>query len=190
MRKIFANILLISAFVMVGNITNSCSKVEDLIDNISIPIPFSVPVNLDVTVPLAIANTTDDVKSPEIPINLDLDAQIKGKYPSLSINNLKSVKLDLFTINYVSSEKNTKLNVIKNASILIKAPNMPEKVIAKSENNTSETSINFTPVADLQLLDYLKTNQNSIFLVVQGREIALDVMKLKINASFKLEVGL
>ncbi len=190
MRKIFTNILLISSFLIGGNIANSCSKVEDLIDNISVPIPFSIPVNLDVTVPLIITNTTDYVRSPEVPVNLDLDAQIKEKYPSLSINNLKSVKLDLFTINYDSSEHNTKLNVIKNARILIKAPNMEAKVIAESLNNTSETTINFTPVANLQLLDYLKTNQNSIILEIQGQEIATDIMKLKIKAAFKLEVGL
>lgn len=190
MKKIFTNILLISAFLIAGSITNSCSKVEDLIDNISVPIPFSVPVNLEITVPLVIPNTTEDVRSPEIPINLDLDAQIKEKYPSLSINNLKSVKLNLFNITYVSSDNKTKLNVIKNAKILIKAPNMDAKIIAESVNNTSETTINFTPVTDLQLLNYLKTNQNSIIWEVLGRAEALDVMKLKINASFKLEVGL
>ncbi len=181
---------MVSAFLVAGSLMNSCSKVDDLIDNISIPIPFAVPVSFEATVPLAIANTTDPVRTPEIPLNLDLDAKIKEQYPSLSINNLKSVKLNLFTIDYISSENNTKLDVIKDATILIKAPNMDAKVIATATDNISETSISFTPVTDLQLLDYLKTNQNSFILEIKGRKIALDVAKIKINTSFKIEVGL
>ena len=190
MRKIFTNIFLISTLIVIGNIIYSCSKVEDLIENISVPIPFSVTTNTDVTVPLVIVDTINQVSTPDIPLNLDLDAKIKAEYPSLSVNNLKSAKLDLFSIDYVSSTDSTTLDVIKNATILIKAPNLAEVVIAESVNNTSTSTIAFTPVANLQLLDYLKSTQSSIILKVKGRKTANDIMKLKINSSFKLEVGL
>ena len=191
MRKKIANIFLISSLLVVGGIVvYNCSKVEDVIEDISVPVPFSVPVTTDITVPLIIVDTVNDVTTPEIPLNLDLDAMIKEEYSSLSINNLKSVKLNLFSVDYVSSEDSTTLSVIQDAQILIKAPNVDSKVIATATNNASPSTISFTPVANLQLLDYLKTNQNSLILKVKGREVASDIMKLKINSTFKLEVGL
>lgn len=180
-----------SMLIVTGSVVYNCSKVDDIVENISIPIPFSVPTTTDITVPLVIADTINEVTIPEIPLNINFDTDIKEEYPSLSINNLKSAKLSLLSIDYVSSEDSTALSVIKNAKILIKTPNLDEVVMAESTNNTNSSSISFTPVADLQLLNYFKTNQNSIILKVKGREEDVDdIMKLKINATFKLEVGL
>jgi len=191
MRKITASIFLMSMLIVAGSVVYNCSKVDDIVENISIPIPFSVPTTTDITVPLVIADTINEVTIPEIPLNINFDTDIKEEYPSLSINNLKSAKLSLLSIDYVSSEDSTALSVIKNAKILIKTPNLDEVVMAESTNNTNSSSISFTPVADLQLLNYFKTNQNSIILKVKGREEDVDdIMKLKINATFKLEVGL
>lgn len=182
---------MVSAFLVAGNLMNSCSKVEDLIEDISIPIPFSVPVSFDAEIPLATANTTDYVTYPEIPLNLDLDAKIKEQYPSLSINNLKSVKLASFNIQYVSSTGGVKLDAIKNAEIYIKTPSLERKLIAKVTDNLNETILSFTPeTTDNELLQFLKSPQNSLILRIQGSKVAADLMKVKIDTSFKLEVGL
>lgn len=168
----------------------SCS-VDDVIDDIAIPVPFAVPVSLTSDVPLLVANTDSYVKYPEIPLNLDLNAKIKEQFPSFSINNLKSVKLESLSIQMLSSSNDTDLSVIKNANIYIKTPNLTEKLIATAVNNTNGSVITFTPVStNPELLEYLKTNQNSLIMEIQGSKLAAATMKLKLDASFKLEVGL
>lgn len=189
MRKIITNIMLISGFLMVGNVATSCGKVEDLIDDISVPIPFTIPVNLDAQIPFATVNTTDFVTYPEIPVNLDLDAKIKEEYPSFSINNLKSVKLDNFSIIYVSSTGGTKLDAIKDAELYLKTPDTAAKLIATTSGNVNPTTLSFTPVANLDLIADLKSKQNSFILKIRGSKVAVDVMKIRVNSGFKIEVG-
>ena len=189
MRKIITNIMLISGFLMVGNVATSCGKVEDLIDDISVPIPFTIPVNLDAQIPFATVNTTDFVTYPEIPVNLDLDAKIKEEYPSFSINNLKSVKLDNFSIIYVSSTGGTKLDAIKDAELYLKTPDTAAKLIATTSGNVNPTTLSFTPVANLDLIADLKSKQNSFILNIRGSKVAVDVMKIRVTSGFKIEVG-
>lgn len=189
MRKIITNIMLISGFLMVGNVATSCGKVEDLIDDISVPIPFTIPVNLDAQIPFATVNTTDFVTYPEIPVNLDLDAKIKEEYPSFSINNLKSVKLDNFSIIYVSSTGGTKLDAIKDAELYLKTPDTAAKLIATTSGNVNPTTLSFTPVANLDLIADLKSKQNSFILKIRGSKVAVDVMKIRVTSGFKIEVG-
>lgn len=190
MKKLSFHIMTASALLLGISAMNSCSKVADIIDNITIPVVITVPLSFDAQIPLAITNTTDYVKYPEIPMNLDLDSQIKANYPSLSVNNIKSAKLVSFNIEYVSSTNNTKLNVIQNARIYIKTPELSELLIATADNNTSETTINFTPVPDVDISSYLKSKQNSLIFEIQGREIAADLLNIKINSSFRIEAGL
>lgn len=189
MRKIITNIMLVSGLLLVGNVTNSCSKVEDLIDEISVPIPFTIPVEFDAQIPLVV-NAGDFVTYPEIPVNLDLDAKIKEKYPTLSINNIKSLKLDNFSIVYVSSTAGTKLDAITDAQLYLKTPDLPEKLIATTSGNVNASVISFTPVANVDFIDYLKSKQNSFILKMKGSKVAVDVLKIKINSGFKIEVGL
>ncbi|TDX87154.1 hypothetical protein [Epilithonimonas xixisoli] len=188
MRKLVTNLVVVSALFAAGSFTNSCSKVEDIIDDISVPVPFSIPVTTEVEIPYVLS--TEFLRTPEIPLNLDLDAKIKEKFPSLSINNLKSAKLEKFSIDYVSSTGGAKLDKVKNAKLILKAPNLPEQVVAVVNNNTNADILNFTPNSEVELLEYLKSNQASFILEVQGSEAVLDQMKMKINSSFKIEVGL
>lgn len=190
MKKLIINTLTVSTLI-VGLISmNSCSKVEDVIDDITIPVPFAIPVNIETEIPFIIS--TEYVKSPEVPLNLDLDAKIKEKFPTLSVNNLKSAKLSSFSVDFISSlnDNAIKLDKVKNAKLLIVAPGLPEKPIATVTNNTSESALNFTPDADAELMDYLKSNQSSIILEIQGSETAATQMKIRINASFRIQVGL
>lgn len=189
MRKLIASIMLISGFLMVGNVVTSCDKVDDIIDEISVPVPFTIPLSFETTVPFATINTTDLVPYPEVPVNIDVDAKIKEKYPSLSINNLKSAKLDNFNIESVPGSTLT-LDAIKDSEIWFKTPDKPEVKIATATGNTSATNLTFTPEPNVDLIDYLRSKQNSVILKIRGSRIAAGQMKIKVNAGFKIEVGL
>ena len=188
MKKIITSVVLISSFLMIGNITTSCSKVEDIIDDISVPIPFTIPLSFDTSVPFATVNTTEYVTYPEIPVNIDVDAKIKEKYPSLSINNLKSAKLDNFTILAVDGSA-IELDAIQDARIYLKAPDLPEVLIGEVVGNTSKTNINFTTNNE-ELINHLRSKQNSFIMKIKGSKIAVGQLKIKINTGFKIEVGL
>jgi len=189
MRKLITSVVMVSGLLFVGNLTNSCSKVDELIDEISIPIPFTVPVSFDASFPFATVNTTDFLTYPEIPVNIDIDAKIKEQYPSFSADNLKSAKLDNFSIVAVDGNA-VELDAIQDAQIFFKAPNQPDALIATVTGNTNKTTVNFTPTPDLQLINHLKSKQNSFYLKIKGSRIAAGNMKIKINAGFKIEVGL
>lgn len=190
MKKIFASAVLVSSLLIVGNMTTSCSKVEDLIDEISVPIPFTIPLSFEAQIPVATADTNEYVTYPDIAVNLDVDAKIKEKYPSLSANNLKSAKLDNFSIDYLSSTGGTKLDALKDAKLYLKTPDLPELLVAESLNNVNPNTINFTPTANTELISYLKSKQNSFILKIRGSKVALDAVKIKVNSGFKIEVGL
>ena len=190
MRKIITSFILVSSFLIIGNITTSCSKVEDIIDDISVPIPFTIPLSFETTIPFATADTTELVPYPEVPVNIDVDSKIKEKYPSLSINNLKSAKLDNFSIESIATGSTINLDAIKDAEIWFKTPDKPEVKIATATGNANPTNINFTPEPNVNLIDYLKSKQNSVILKIRGSRIDAGTMKIKVNAGFKIEVGL
>jgi hypothetical protein len=64
-----------------------------------------------------------------------------------------------------SSNNNAiKLDKVKNAELLIVAPGLAEKTIATVTNNTSPDALNFTPNADVELMEYLKSKQSAVIL--------------------------
>jgi len=189
MKRIITSSIIASALIVGLTSVNSCSKVDDIIDNISIPVPFDIPFNSDITIPFAV--TTESIRYPPIPLNLNLDEKIKAQFANASINNIKSAKLSSFTIDFVSSANSNavKLDKVQDAKIYINAPNLPELEIASVINNLSPTALNFTP-ADKDLVNYMKSKDVSIVLELKGREAAAtSEMKLKINSTFKLQVG-
>ena len=167
--------------------TTSCRDIVNSVLDV-LP-PFDVSFTTNVTVPLATLSTTSYTRTPEIPMNIDLDKSIKENNPKFSINNLKSVKLNSLNMQYVSSQFDTKLDVIKDAKIYIKAPNLPEKLIATALNNTNPDTITFT-VANEELLEYFRTSQNSLIFEIQGRRLSADQITLKINSGFNVKVQL
>lgn len=188
MKKIFTNLFLISAFLMAGNVVTSCDKVNDIIDEISVPVPFTIKMDFNTEFPFATANTTDFVTYPEIPVNIDVDAKIKEQYSSLSINNLKAAKLESFSIESLEGNA-VPLDAIKDAEVYFKAPNQQDVLIGSITNNTNATKINFTPT-DVNLINHLKSKQNSFYLKVKGSKITAGIMKIKVNTGFRIEVGL
>ena len=177
--------LIIGMFVML--ITTSCRDIVNTVLD-ALP-PFDVPFTTTLTVPFANVNTTTYTRTPEIPMNIDLDAKIRQNNPNYSINNLKSVKLNTLSIDFVSSQFDTKLDAIKNARIYLKAPNQPERLIATAYNNTNPNTITFS-VVDEELINYFKTSQNSLIFEIQGSVITLDQITMKMNSGFKVKVQL
>lgn len=151
--------------------------------------PFDVPFSTTLDVPFAAVSTTTYTRTPEIPMNIDLNAKIKENNSNFSINNLKSVKLSSLSLDYVSSVLDGKLDVIKNARIYVKAPNREDLLIATAYDNTNPNKITFT-LTDAELLDHFKTNQNSLIIEIQASQVTADQLKMKLSSGFKIKVQL
>lgn len=151
--------------------------------------PFDVPFSTNISVPFAAVSTTTYTRTPEIQMNINLDQKIKENNPNYSINNLKSVKLNTLQLNWISASLDTKLDVIKNARLYVKAPNQQEKLIATAYNNTNPQTITFT-VVDEELLNYFKTNQNSLIFEVMASSATADQITMSMTSGFKIRVQL
>lgn len=151
--------------------------------------PFDVPFSTTLDVPFATVSITAYTKTPDIPMNIDLDTKIKENNPNFSINNLKSVKLNTLSMDYVSSTLGNKLDVIKNTKIYIKAPNQTERLIATAYDNTNPNMIVFN-LEDAEILEYFRTNQNYLVIEIMGSRVTADQLKIKMNAGFKIKVQL
>lgn len=189
MKKNLLSLLLVATTLTATGTLNSCDRVKDAIEDTAIPLPFDIPLSFGAEIPFATVPTTDFLRYPEINMDVNLDAKIKEKYPRLSINNVKSAKLQTLSIDLVSSVLGGDLTAVKNAKIYIKTPNLPEKLVATSTNNTSGSKIVFTP-NDEELINYLSSAQNSLILEIQGAKITLDKFNIKVNPSFRISVGL
>ena len=151
--------------------------------------PFNIPFSSTIQVPFASMSTTTYTRTPEIPMNIDLNARIKEQNANFSINNLKSVKLNTLSLDYVSSTLGNQLDVIKNARIYVKAPNQEERLIGAVTDNTNPTTITFS-ISDVEILEYFRTNQNSIIFELQSSRATADQLTMKLNAGFKVKVQL
>lgn len=151
--------------------------------------PFNVPFTTEIEVPFAAVSTTTFTRTPEIPMNIDLNAKIKEQNPNYSIDNLKSVKLNQLNLEFLSSQLGNNLDVIKNANIYIKAPDKPELLIATLSNNTSGGKIIFT-TTDAEMVNYFRTNKNSLIFEIMASRPSTDVMRMKLNSAFNIRVQL
>ena len=150
---------------------------------------FDVPFTTNIEIPFAAVSITTYTRTPEIPMNIDLDAKIKENNPKYGINNLKSVKLNTLTVDYISSQLGNRLDVIKSARIYVKSPNQPEKLIATADNNTNPNTITFTST-DAEMLEYFRTSQNSLIIEVMASRPSADVITMKMSTGFKVRVQL
>lgn len=82
-----------------------------------------------------------------------------------------------------------KLGAIKNMRIYIKAPNLPEKLVATVYNNTSADKINFTTV-DAELVEYFKSKENSLIVEVQAAYPSADFVTVQLDSTFEVKVQL
>ncbi|MBD8081747.1 hypothetical protein [Chryseobacterium caseinilyticum] len=185
MKKLLLRFVLV--FGLLGTTTLSLTSCDK--DDIEVPVPFDIPLTLEKDLPFATVNTSSYLRYPEIPLNIDVDAKIKEKNSKLSVENLKSVKLTGFTIDYISSTLGNKLNIINGAKVFIKAPNLPEVLVGTVENNTNPNTLTIN-TTDTELIDYLKSKQNSLFLEIKGAQTSLDELKVNLKPVFKITVGL
>lgn len=183
MKKLLLKSLLFAGLVGVLFSAVSCDNDE------GIPVPFDIPLTVEQSLPFATVNTTSYLRYPEVSLNLDVDAAIKDKYSKLSIDNLKSVKLTGFTIDYLSSQLGNKLDMINGAKIYLKAPNLSEVLIGTIENNTNPNTITVNTI-DTELIEHLRSKQNSLILEVKGSKTSLDELKVNLKPVFKINVGL
>lgn len=182
MKKLTLLISMLTVFFM-----TSCRDIVNTVLD-ALP-PFDVPFSTNISVPFAVVSTTTYTRTPEIPMNINLDQKIKENNPNYSINNLKSVKLNTLQLNWISASLDTKLDVIKNARLYVKAPNQQEKLIATAYHNTNPQTITFT-VVDEELLNYFKTNQNSLIFEVMASSATADQITMSMTSGFKIRVQL
>ena len=185
-KNFMKKIALLSSLVLLFFATSCRDIVNSVLDVLP---PFEVPFSSTFQVPFASMSTTTYTKTPEIPMNIDLNARIKEQNSNFSINNLKSVKLSTLSIDYVNSTLVNQLDVIKNARIYVKAPNQEERLIATAYDNTNPNTITFT-VNDVEILEYFRTNQNSIIFEIQSSKVTADQLTMKLNSGFKVKVQL
>lgn len=177
---------LLSGILLLFFMTSCRDIVNSVLD--ALP-PFDVPFSTTLDVPFASLSTTAYTKTPEIPMNIDLNAKIKENNSNFSINNLKSVKLNTLSLDYVSSQLGNKLDIIKNARIYVKAPNQADRLIATAYDNTNPNTITFT-LEDAEILEYFRTNQNSLVVEIMSSKVSADQIKMKMNSGFKIKVQL
>ncbi|KIA90461.1 hypothetical protein OA86_00755 [Kaistella jeonii] len=177
---------LITGIIVLFFVTSCRDIVNSALDVLP---PFEVPFTTTVDVPFAAISTTGYTQTPELPININLDAKIKEQNANFSINNLKSVKLSTLSLDYVSSQLGNKLDVIKNARIYVKAPNQADRLIATAYYNTNPNTITFTETDD-EILEYFRTTQNSLIIEIRASKVTADQIKMKINSGFKIKVQL
>lgn len=190
MKRIIAALCSISLLSAAIITIVSCSNTSDNVDDINVPVPFSVPANFDAQLTLAIADSVSYIKYPAIPLALDVNSAIKTQFPAMSANNLKSAKMTQFKIQYKSSVGGTKLDVISNARLYLRTPNSSDVLIATASNNTSGDILNFTADNTVELMDLMKSDQKSFVLEIQGRKLATDQLTVNIDTAFRLLVGL
>lgn len=185
-KNIMKNLTLLSSLVLLFFATSCRDIVNSVLDVLP---PFDLPFSSTFQVPFASMNTTTYTRTPEIPMNIDLNAKIKEQNANFSINNLKSVKLNTLSLDYVNSSLGNQLDVIKNARIYVKAPNQEERLIATAYDNTNPNTITFT-VNDVEILEYFRTSQNSIIIEIQASKVTADQLTIKLNTGFNVKVQL
>lgn len=190
MKKTLISLGLFSILAVVPFSLTSCDRVKDAVDNVAVPVPFSIKPNIpEQTIPFASIPTTGFYPIP-VTLNVDIDSEIKKQNSSFSINNIKSAKLEAMNIVLVKNTLTAKLDAIKSAKLYLKTPTSDKILVATAEGvQITADKIDFTPV-DAELIEYFKSKENSLIVEMQGAKVAAGEMTLKINPSFRIKVGL
>lgn len=193
--KKFLTIPLAAAALLTATPTlTSCDRVKDTVDNVSIPVPFPIDLNIDqADTPFFTVPTIGNYyEYPPIDLNIDVDAKIKERYPSLGVNNLRSVKLNSFSITNTGSTGlgDVNFSAITNAELYLQAPGQPDVLVGTSVNNTNPSVLTFTPKSDVELINYFKSKQQSLKIRYKSNKISAGKINLRLSPSFKVSVGL
>ncbi len=169
----------------------SCDRVQEAVDSVAIPLPFAITPNIqEQKIPFASIPMADYFPIP-VTLDVDVDKEIKSQSPSLSINNLKSAKLEAMNIVLKDHTLTAQLDAIKSARIYIKTPTLDRMLVATADGAQIKADrIDFTPVQNAELIEYFKSNKNSLIVEMQGAKLAAGEMTVKINPTFRIKVGL
>lgn len=190
MKKLILKSALLATLISSSAFFVSCDRVKDAVDNVAMPVPFAIKPNIpEQTIPF-VSIPMDSYFPIPVTLNVDIDAEIKKQNPNLSVNNLKSAKLESMDIALVKNTLTAKLDAVKSARLYIKTPSLQKLLVATADGGQiTADKINFTPV-DAELIEYFKSKENSIIVEMQGGKVAAGEMTLKLNPSFRIKVGL
>lgn len=190
MKKIILGVSIAAASLTGISVLNSCDRAEEIVDEIAVPVPFDLPLSFQTTIPFATVTTSGYITYPEITTDIDVNAKIKEQYPKLSIDNLKSAKATSLKITLDNATLGGKLDAVKNARVYIKTPNLQKKLVGTILNNTNPDQLIFNTLSGEELIEYLRSPQNSLILEIQGQQLLLDEFTITIEPTFKISVGI
>lgn len=190
MKKIVINTALLASLICGSIGLNSCDRVKDAVEDVSVPVPFAIKPDIsEQKIPFASIPLIGYYSVP-VSLNIDVDAEIKKQSSHFSINNVKSAKLESMSISLTNHTLTATMDALKSARLYLKAPGKDRILVATADGaQITANKIDFSPI-DTELIEYFKTNQNSIDVEMQGAKLAAGEMTIKINPSFKISVGL
>lgn len=193
MKKFFVIPVAAAALLMSAGSLTSCDRVKEVVEDVSIPVPFPIDLNIDqADTPFFTVPTIGNFyEYPSIAIDVDVDAKIKEKYPKLGINNLRSVRLNAFTITNTGSTGLGDVNFssITDAELYLQVNGLPDVLVATATGNTNPTVLNFTPKPDVELINYFKSKQQSLKIRYKSNKFSAGKVNLRLSPSFKVSVG-
>lgn len=190
MKKIITSLFISVSLATIGGTFTSCQRIAEAVSEIEVPVPFDISTSAETSIPFAIINTFDNfISFPEITLDIDADAKIKEKYPSLSVNNLRSTKLSSLSIELLKSNLSGNFDAIADAQVFIKTPDLPELQIASKISSNTGNAIEFV-VTNAELINYIKNPKNSLIIKVKGKKLVLDQFTIKVNPSFRISLGI
>lgn len=189
MKKFFLRSAVVLSMAVGFVSLTSCDRIQDAVNEIEIPVPFLVEPNINPqTIPYA-SIPTDFYYSIPVTLNLDLDQEIKNEIPALSIENLKSAKLEKMNIILLESTLNADLGTISSAKLYLKTPELEKVLVATADGDQiTEDRIDFTAVGN-EIAEYFQSTENSLIIDVKGSEVSVGKLTLDINPSFRVKVG-
>jgi hypothetical protein len=181
MRKLM---LLVAGATMMG--FASCDKLKE-IAQISVGAQSK---DIEFSIPIVPAAGEQDLASENVVLNID--SVIKANNSSVGVNNIKSAKVTGVHLEVLDADQENNLAVIEAAKVILSSDTKTEPTtIAELTGNPDEykTSIDI-PVNDVDLAEYLKSNNYSYTLWAKTRRGTTKEVKCKATISYDLKVGL
>jgi hypothetical protein len=184
MKTRFVLVGLISCFVL-GSIFTSCNKLKDLVK-------FNIPLQTaDVSFTIAPQPVgTQTLAGFQVGINLD--SILKAENSSLSISNIKSVKVTACTIttsNATTADHFGDLSACQVAIASGSASTFTKVAEITSNPDTYATTLTI-PVSDVELKDYFTTSLLKYQLSGTVRKATTTTLNCTATIKFEIEAGL
>ena len=180
MRKL---ILLVAGATVMG--LTSCEKLKDMAQ-------IEVGAHsrdIEFTIPVIAAAGEQNLASDNVVLNID--SIIKEYNSSVGVNNIKSAKVTAVHLEVLDPDQENNLAVIESARVMLSSDTKPDATtIAELTDNPDEykTSIDI-PVKDVDLAEYVKSNNYSYTLWAKTRRGTTKEVKCKATISYDLRVG-